>query len=165
MPSAGAVQSDAVTATALLFVAAWAAAAAVLLRARPDEWRTLAPRVRTARRLWTLGLALHVVHVGCAFALAHAWSHAAAVRHVAATGGFGWGIAVNYLFAAAWAADAGWWWANPVGYATRPRSVGLAVHGFLAFVTFNATVVFGTNEVRATGAVAFAGLAVLWSRR
>lgn len=77
----------------------------------------------------------------------HGWSHAAAYRHTAEAGGFGAGVYVNYLFAAVWLADAAWMWAAPTAYRHRPRWVGVAVHGFLAFIVFNATVVFGTTPL------------------
>lgn len=158
------LRHPAVVVTAWGFVGAWAVAGGLMLRARPGDWAPPGDPVRLARLAWTLGLATHAVHVVLAFGLAHGWSHAAAVRHVAAAGGFGEGIVVSYLFAATWAGDAAWWWANPHGYAKRPRRVRYAVHGFLAFVTFNATVVFGTPWAQVAGAAAFVALAVLWRR-
>ena len=64
------------------------------------------------------------------------------------TGGFGGGIVVNYLFAAVWLGDLVWWWVNPMSHASRPKWIGWVVHGFLAFVVVNATVVFGTPTMR-----------------
>lgn len=139
---------------------AWFAACGVMLVLRPGEWREFEPRVRLARLLWTLGLAMHAAHVLFAFGLAHRWSHAAA-GHVAAAGGFGWAIAANYLFAA-WLVDVLWWWADPTGHAGRPWWVGRAVHGFLAFVVFNAAVVFGPPVWQVVDAGLFGVLAVLW---
>ncbi|MDB5313437.1 MAG: hypothetical protein JWO38_7639 [Gemmataceae bacterium] len=141
-----ALRHPAVTLTADLSVGGWFVATSVMLLLRPAEWQALGPRVRFARLVWALGLTMHVVHVVFAFWLAHSWSHSAAMSHVKATGGFGWGIVANYLFAAVWAADVAWWWADPAGYAVRPRWVGYAVHGFLAFIVFNATVVFATSS-------------------
>ena len=46
-----------------------------------------------------------------------------------------------------------------------PRRVGWAVHGFLVFVTVNATVVFGPPGVRVACGVLFAALAVQAIRR
>ena len=101
-----------------------------------------------ARFVWTLGFVALVVHILIAFGVAHGWSHAAAVEHVRKVGGFGGGIVVNYLFAAVWLADVVWWWISPTSHANRPRWVGWVVHGFLAFVVVNATVVFGTPVLR-----------------
>ena len=161
-----ALRHPAITITAHAFVAFWAVAAGLQLRARSVEWTVLSPRLRLARWAWTIGLVVHLVHVGFAFGLGHEWSHAAAVRHVEKVGGFGEGIVVNYLFAGVWAADVVWWWVSPGRYAHRPGWVGYAVHGFLAFMVFNATVIFGSGPVRVAGVVAFAVLAgLLWARR
>jgi hypothetical protein len=139
---------------------AWYAACVLMLRLAPADWVKLTPRLRIARLCWTLGLAMHVLHVLFAFGLGHGWSHAAAVEHVARTGGFGWGIVVNYAFAAVWLADVIWWWAKPAGYAARSRRAGRGVHCFLVFVTFNATVVFGPETTRLACGILFAALAV-----
>lgn len=153
-----------VTISARYTVGLWFAACLVMLWVRPSEWLPLSRRLRLVRLCWSLAAAMLVVHIVFAFGLAHGWSHGAAVRHVAATGGFGWGIIVNYVFAAVWLADAAWWWATPAGYAQRPRRVGYVVHGFLAFVVFNATVVFGPPRWRVADGVLFGVLAVLWWR-
>jgi hypothetical protein len=100
------------------------------------------------RVIWTLGLFTLIIHIIVAFWLAHGWSHAAAVEHVREVGGFGGGIVVSYLFVAVWLIDAAWWWINPSGHANRSRWTGWSIHGFLAFVVFNATVVFGVPEWR-----------------
>jgi len=160
------LRHPAITITARAFVAFWAVAAGLQLRARSVEWAVFSPRLRLARWAWTIGLVVHLVHVGFAFGLGHGWSHAAAVRHVEDVGGFGEGIVVNYLFAGVWAADVVWWYLSPGGYPHRPRWMGYAVHGFLAFVLFNATVVFGSGLVRVAGVVAFAALAgLLWAKK
>jgi hypothetical protein len=161
-----ALRHPAITITARAFVVFWAVAAGLQLRARPEEWAVFSPRLSLARAAWAIGLVVHLVHVGFAFGLGHEWSHAAAVRHVEEVGGFGEGIVVNYLFAAVWAADVVWWWVSPGGYARRPRWVRYAVHGFLAFVVFNATVVYGSGLVRVAGVGAFVVLAgLVWARR
>jgi hypothetical protein len=115
-----------------------------------------------ARFVWTLGFITLVIHVLIAFGVAHGWSHEAAVEHVRKVGGFGGGIVVNYLFAAVWLADLIWWWANPVGHANRPRWVGWVVHGFLAFVVVNATVVFGAPIMRDIYAFVLIGTLLWW---
>jgi hypothetical protein len=158
------LQHPSVTFSALYTVVLWVAVSVVMLQVRQREWSRRSRGLRNTRLIWTLALAMLLLHTVFAFWLAHEWSHGAAVRHVEATAGFGWAIVVNYLFAAVWLADVVWWWANPDGYATRPPWVGYAVHGFLAFVVFNATVVFGSPELRVTAAGMFATLAVVWWR-
>ena len=114
-----------------------------VLMSLPDRF-PLTARASVARLVWTLGWLALVIHIAIAFGVAHGWSHAAAVEHVRRVGGFGGGIVVNYLFAAVWLADVIWWWVNRSSYANRPRWMGWAVHGFLAFVVVNATLVFGS---------------------
>jgi hypothetical protein len=113
------------------------------------------------RLIWTLGVLTLFFHIVLAFWLAHGWSHNAAVEHVREVGGFGGGIVVNYLFALIWMADVVWWWINPVSRANRPRWMGWAIHGFLAFVVFNATVIFGSPERRVIYGAMFLALAIL----
>jgi hypothetical protein len=151
--------------TARLMVLLYGAAAAWMLCLRGDDWRAAAGRSRAARWLWTLGWAAYVVHVVTAFHFAHHWSHAQAVGHVRAASGWREGIYFSHLFTLIWTADVLWWWARPAGYSARPRWVGWLLHGFMAFMVFNATVVFEAGPVRWAGAVLFLGLGVLLARR
>jgi hypothetical protein len=153
---------DAVTRwTVRLALAYYALAAALMLRLRRPEWAARG-RGRFARWCWTLGCAAFLVHVAAAFAFFHGWSHQRAYEATdRATGGYGAGLYVSYLFTLAWTADVVWWWVNPRSYAARPNRVGLALHGFLAFMVFNATVVFESGPTRWAGVVLFAGLTFL----
>jgi len=113
--------------------------------------RELLPRCFAFIRLfWTLGLLTLLIHCAIAFGVAHGWSHAAAVEHVRRTAGFGGGIVVNYLFCVVWLVDVVWWWLKPAGYLARARWVEWSVNGFLGFLVFNATVVFGAEKLRGT---------------
>lgn len=131
--------------------------------------RLAAPGRRGAARLaWTAGCGLFLAHVAAAFHFFHSWSHADAYRETARQTAervgtdWGGGLYFNYVFAAAWAADAAWWWLRGLhGYDRRPRWVGAALHGFFAFMAFNATVVFETGATRSLGAAATVLLAVL----
>lgn len=132
---------------------------------------TVAGVPATVRRLlWTVGLAGHLCHVFCAFHFIHHWSHAEAVLHTArlterVTGwGWGQGVWVNYAFTLVWLADAAWWWSRP---AETPRRAGWSVvlHGFFAFVFFNATVVFGPWGWKPVGAAVALLAGVAWMRR
>lgn len=127
----------------------------------------LVPRIglRFTRLVWTLGWLAYLVHVSMAFHLAFGWSHAAAVDHTRERSGVGEGIYASHLFTLLWTADVGWWWVAPRGHATRPRWIAFALHGFMAFVVFNATVVYETGLIRWAGAVGFAALAALLARR
>jgi hypothetical protein len=98
--------------------------------------------------IWTLGCVLTWVHIAVAFHLGHGWSHEAAWEHTRQVGGYGAGIFVNYTFALVWLADVVWAWASPTSYVRRPQWLNWTIHGFLAFVVFNAAVVFGGWEMR-----------------
>jgi hypothetical protein len=115
---------------------------------------------------------LSVAHVVCAFAFFHEWSHRQAYAHTAAQThdvvGWDWGggLYFNYLFTVVWIADVTAWWCcdEPSGASTRP--VQTAVHVFLAFMLFNATVVFGPWFWKWIGAAVGLFLMLLrWHRR
>jgi hypothetical protein len=159
-PSLG---DDLIRNTIRLALLYYAAAAALMLRLRPGEWT--GRRGRAARWLWTLAWAAFLVHLAMAFHHAHHWSHADAVRHTEDVSGVGEGIYVSYLFTLAWTADVLCWWLRPARYAARPGWVDGWLHGFMAFVIFNSTVVFEQGFIRWAGVVLCAGLAALWLRR
>jgi hypothetical protein len=114
-------------------------------------------RLVYARLLWTAGCFAFLLHVLCAFHFYHHWSHWAAyettARQTAEAVGLRWGggLFANYAFALVWLADAGWWWRGLARYEARPRYVEWAVQGFLGFMMFNATVVFGRGAARWLG--------------
>ena len=96
---------------------------------------------RLARAIWTLGIALALVHVVLAFQLVYAWDHEAAVvatvRQTADRFGRGWrgGIYVNYVFLAIWFADVCWWWLAPASRASRsPRLEAARLASFTVHV-------------------------------
>lgn len=125
-------------------------------------------RESAARWLWTIACALLWIHVACAFQFQHDWSHAAAYRHTAARTaaviGFDWGggLWINYLLVGLWAGDVLWWWASPQTFRARPALVEWAWQGSLAFVVFNATVVFEEGPIRWVGLVASVVLLGMW---
>jgi hypothetical protein len=122
---------------------------------------------RWSRRWWTLGCLACVAHIGLAMHFFHGWSHAAAyadtARQTREAVGLGWGGGVyfNYVFAAAWIADVAWWWVRPDSRAARAQWLSAILHVYLAFIMFNATVVFEERATRWASAAAFAGLAVM----
>jgi hypothetical protein len=160
---AGAFGPDRTRATARVFVGEYAAACALMLLLRPGEWA--GGRGRLARELWLLGAATFWVHVATAYGEYHHWSHAEAVRHTAAVSGVGAGIYVSYLFGIVWTADAVFARVKPARYAARAAWAGWAVHGFLAFVVFNGTVVYEEGPIRWAGVALFVSLTVLWFTR
>src|SRR5262245_24601936 len=118
-----------------------------------------------ARWLWTLACGAYLIHVAAAFEHIHHWSHDAAFEHVEQVSGLGPGIFVSYLFRLIWLADFLWWWIGPVSYETRSKWLNLAIHGFMAFVVFNGTIVYETGFIRWASIVMFFALGVLVIRR
>ena len=137
-------------------------ALAVHLLARPSPTRN-----RFYRLCWTLGWAAFAVHVACAFHFFHDWSHADAYRETARqtadlTGvASGFGLYLNYVFLLAWSAHAAWLWLRRDDTHRPAGRVAVVLHAFLAFMWFNATVVFPTGPIRWAGLAGFALLAVL----
>ena len=126
------------------------AIACYLARVLIDVARLSAERWQgTARRLWTAGAGLYVLHVAAAFHFVHGWSHADAFRFTAdqtqAVTGLDWGggLYVNYAFTAVWLADVLAWWRIGTDYPRRWRRVYRAIQALFAFMVINATVVFG----------------------
>jgi hypothetical protein len=146
--------------TAALSIVAWVAAEWLKRRARRN-------RDRAARAIWTAGAVLLAAHTLAAFHVVHLWSHEAAAaetaRQTAALTGIDWGggIFVNYAFLAVWAADAGWWWAAPVSYRNRSRTIDTALFLFFVFMFVNGAIVFADGAMRLLGAAAVT--VVLWS--
>ena len=106
-----------------------------------------------------------------AFAFYHDWSHRAAyeqtARETAETVGIDWGggIYFNYALLLLWAADVAWWWAAPRSFQSRPRALAVGFPLFVAFMAFNAAVVFETGPIRYAGLAASALLALAALRR
>jgi hypothetical protein len=160
------VSDDLTRHTIRVALAFYAAAVWLMLGLRPADWRVDTPRGRYARLCWTLAWAAYLVHVGMAFHHYHHWSHAAAVRHNFERSGVGEGIFVNYAFTLLWTLDVAWWWLRPAAYAARPAWLDRLLHGFMAFIVFNATVVYQDGPIRWAGLVLFAALAArLWQLR
>jgi len=109
---------------------------------------------RWDRCLWTAACALLWIHVACAFQFQHHWSHAEGYAHTsrqtAEYVGLEWGggLYFNYLLLLVWTGDAAWWWSGPRSYRNRPAFFGWFANGFLAFMAFNAAVVFAAGPLR-----------------
>lgn len=153
------------------FLTLWTVRLAVLLYVLALCLRLLATgrrqRWAAARLAWTVGCVAYLIHVACAFQFYHHWSHAAAytatAQQTAEVVGWDWGggLYVSYVFSLVWLADVVWWWRGLERYETQPRAVAWTVQVFLAFIVFNATVVFGTGAVRwfgVAGSVLLIGL-------
>jgi hypothetical protein len=121
--------------------------------------------------LWTAGCMLLVAHIVAAFHYYHAWNHADAVATTArqteeAIGrSFGGGIYFNYVFAGMWLGEAIAWWLAPAAFERRPRWLVWTVHGFMAFIVFNAMIVFEDGAKRWCGVAVAMVLAVLGVRK
>jgi hypothetical protein len=121
-----------------------------------------------SRFAWTAGCVAYLLHVAAAFQYYHHWSHADAyestARQTADVVGVAWGggLYFNYVFTLVWLIDVLWWWLASDRYRTRPRLLDWAVHGFLGFIVFNATVVFASGFSRWLGIAACLVLPVVW---
>ena len=140
---------DPVRATAIVATAAYATGVCLLTRA---------PASRAARIVWLCAWGVALGHTLTAFGVAHHWSHAAAVAHTEAVSGYGFGVTVNEAFLLVWLIDAGWRLRRP-----PPRWWTVSAHGFLAFIVFNAAVVFGSWPARVMGLACVA--AWVWCAR
>jgi len=112
-----------------------------------------APGSQRRRFAWILGCLFYLAHVAAAFHFHHHWSHTAAYEHTARRTaevvGLHWGGGLwwNYAFGAVWLGDVLWRW-------RRPAWMTAAIHAFLGFLAFNATVVFETGLIRWLGVAA-----------
>ena len=128
---------------------AWAAGEALMRQSPASD--------RLARAIWTLGIALALVHVVLAFQLVYGWEHEAAVvatvQQTVDRFGQGWrgGIYVNYVFLAIWLADVCWWWLAPLSRASRSPRLETARFAVFAFMFFNGAVVFAAGIGRLIG--------------
>jgi hypothetical protein len=134
----------------------WTAQAAFLVYVLALSFR-IVHRPTASRRMWASACLIYLVHVVCAFQFVHHWSHseayAATARRTAAVVGLDWGggLYANYVFTLVWASDVCWLLLAPRKYETRPRFIDWSLQGFLGFMWFNATVVFGSGSARWLG--------------
>lgn len=119
---------------------------------RPSVW---------SRRLWTIGFVAFLVHVVAAFHFVHEWSHAkayaATARRTLDAVGVEWGggLYFNYVFLCVWLADTAFWWSmGRDRYERRSTWVEATIQAFLAFMAFNAAVVFAQGATRWLAAAA-----------
>jgi hypothetical protein len=137
--------------------------------------RSLRPPPRLLAAIWTVGLLLLILHTFAAFHAVHGWSHQAAFDHTAERSSelvgirAGWGLYLNELAIAAWLIDVVLAWRqslSPISALSptlwRPRIV---IWLFLAFMQFQACVVFGRGFIRWFGlVVTLAAGWLLWHR-
>lgn len=141
-----------VRATMIVATVAWAIGEVAMRRSAVHD--------RIARAIWTVGVALALVHVVLAFWFVYGWNHEAAVaataRQAADRFGLGWrgGIYVNYLFLAIWLADVCWWWVAAASRASRPLRIERARLVFFTFMFANGAIVFASGIGRAVGIAA-----------
>lgn len=133
----------------LMFWTARAAVACYLARLLAAARRNTAVPSLVECILWTSGCGLLCIHMLLAFHVVHDWSWDHALQHTAertaAVTGLHWGggLYINFAFAALWTADCVLLWSAYRRIAARGRACAWTVHALLAFIVFNATVVFG----------------------
>ena len=125
-------------------------------------------RMQRARWLWTAGAVCYLAHVLCAFAFVHDWSHARAYQHTAAetaaTTGIDWGggLYLNYLLTLVWLVDMLAWWLVDIRLPYRSKIYFVLLHGYFAFMFFQATVVFGPPGWKSFALLAAVSAGVAW---
>jgi hypothetical protein len=118
-------------------------------------------RAGAARWFWTAGLAAYVVHILLAYGSFYGWSHRIAwettARDTAETVGLdsGFGLLVNFAFAAVLAADV------VVQWRTGVRKAGGWIDAFVLFLILNGTVVFGEGAVRWYGGLLLVSICIV----
>ncbi|HVX56226.1 MAG TPA: hypothetical protein VHA37_00710 [Candidatus Saccharimonadales bacterium] len=121
--------------------------------------------------LWSATLLMLLFHVACAYQFRHDWSHAAAYADTARRSEellgqpVGSGIYWNDALVLWWSADVVWMWAAPAGYRRRPRWWSWSLAAFLAFMLFNAAIVFATGPARWMGVASCVALVGYWLMR
>jgi hypothetical protein len=151
--------------TVRLALVYYALAVGLMLRLAPSERPASSGRGRLARWCWTLAWATYLIHLGMAFHHYHHWSHSDAVAHTEEVSGFGPGIWFSHLFTLVWTVDVAWWWLLPARHAERSPWWDRLLHGYMAFIIFNATVVYEDGPIRWAGLALFAVLAMLVASR
>ena len=116
----------------------------------------------STRLLWTFAWASYLVHLAMAFHHYHRWSHADAIAHTEEVSGFGPGIYFSHLFSLLWTIDVVYWWWQPARYERRARWMNWSLHGYMAFIIFNATVIYETGLIRWVGLGMFAVLTAVY---
>jgi hypothetical protein len=121
------------------------------------------------RVVWAVACASLIAHFISAFQFHHGWSHQGAYRDTAHQTqelfGVNWGggLFINYALLIAWIVDIAWWGLSGLdSYRKRPWPLVALWHGFLIFIIFNATVVFGDGMVRWLGSAICLLLTVAW---
>jgi hypothetical protein len=112
---------------------------------------------RFARQVNTWGCLFFCLHVLCAFAFFHNWSHASAFEVTAKRTDemlgirFGEGIYFSYVFLILWILESLWHWLSVLSYAQRPRFITWSIWLYLAFIAFNGAVIFEAGITRWLG--------------
>lgn len=143
----------------------YAVAASLMLILQPQEWSATSTRGGLARLCWAQAWLAYLVHLAMAFHHYHGWSHAHAMEHTREVSGVAEGIFVSHFFTLLWTEDVLFWWLRPERYAARPAWIDWLLHGFMAFVIFNGSVVYEQGFIRWAGVVMFAELGALFVYR
>jgi hypothetical protein len=121
-----------------------------------------------ARTVSTIACIAMLIHVFLAFQFYHSWSHQAAYEETAkqtsAVAGFNWGGGVyfNYILLTGWVFDTVWWWRGQDAYSRRPSLLVASWDFFLAFMFFNAVIVFESGATRIVGLILFLVAGIVW---
>lgn len=120
---------------------------------------------RLIRGLWTAGWLALVLHIGLALSLFHggnwnaAYEHTARRTQLAVGWNWGGGVWFNLLTAVVWGIDLAWLWRRTVEANRKQPWLDICCQVYLAFMIFNATVVFGSLAAQIAGGLICIGLA------
>lgn len=143
----------------------YAAAIAVRLSSPGGE------RSQLVRGLWTTGWLFLVAHVVLAIAWFHDGSWSEAYEHTAARTeeavGWRWGggVWLNLLTTIIWGIDVVRAWTIPLDAGRKAWWWDIGCHLYMAFMIFNATVVFGSRPAQVVGGLISLGLVLALVRR
>ncbi|MEZ6091432.1 MAG: hypothetical protein R3C05_26125 [Pirellulaceae bacterium] len=133
-----------------------------------------AGRFNASNAWYSTSVLLMFVHVGVAYAIAHRWSHRAAMEHAAIetreTLGFEFapGLYVNFVFLLVFLIDTIWRWRVKNPRLRNPAKLACAIDGSIAFIFLMATLVFEEGPIRlvsAIGTIVIAFRYFRWKKR
>ncbi|WP_417377307.1 hypothetical protein [Gimesia maris] len=112
---------------------------------------------------WMIGVCLLSVHIAASYGFVYHWSHRASIE-AAANDSFqttgvraGWGVYVNFFFAAIWLCYS----VEMLTHGVRHRTIDKIIYVFTAAILASATILFETGTIRYLSVLGFLVLIAL----